>query len=84
MNSPKIASRILQENKLNAERLIIKNLVFWDTKEYLDTVTLTQTFVKDPIDFFKIFAEATSDYAFWMPWQIVNTPELKLGKLSLA
>ena len=78
MNILKRDLKTIFPNKLNAEKLLIKNLVFSDTNEYWDTFTVTQTFVKDPVDFFKIFSDASTDYAFSMPWQIVNTTELKL------
>lgn len=80
MNSTKFGTRNVLRNKLNAEKLIIKNLIFSDTKDYWDTMSVTETFVKDHLDFFRIFSEASLDLAFSIPWQIVNVPDLRLGK----
>ncbi|CAI2378353.1 unnamed protein product [Moneuplotes crassus] len=66
--------------KKNAEKLLIQNLIFCDTNQYCDTFTVSQTLVQEPVEFFKIFSDATQDCAFSIPWQIVNTSELKLGK----
>lgn len=43
-------------------------------------MSVTETFVKDHLDFFRIFSEASLDLAFSIPWQIVNVPDLRLGK----
>ena len=43
------------QKKLNAEKLIVHNLVFSDTKDYCDTFAVSEDFVKDHQDFFKIF-----------------------------
>ena len=71
-------SKVFQ-NKLNAEKEIINNLEFSDTREYWDTIGITESFVEDVDEFFKIFNDASLELAFSAPWQIVNHTELALG-----
>jgi len=47
MNTTRKDTKNVFKNKMNAERLLLESIVFTDTKEYCDTVSVTEDLVHD-------------------------------------